>query len=318
MSTVCPPTDERVAAATAKHKAAASGKGQGGGGALRRTMFQLVAGGGAGAIAKTAVSPFERIKLLCQTGESRGLLHTARSVLQQEGIAGFWRGNAANVLRIIPSKGILFMSNDAIKAFFRKLQGVAVLPQYQNVAAGSMSGLVAVACTYPLDLIRGRMGGLLGESRYGGLISTLRVTVKEEGVRALYRGSMPTLIGALPYEGIKFGTYDFLRTHFGDAENGGHMSIPLKLACGAIAGIAGGTMTYPNDTVRRRMQMQGTQRDGKMLYRNALHCYAKMFRTEGLRPFFGGLVANVIRVAPSVAIQFACYDSILGLLRLKE
>ena len=36
---------------------------------------------------------------------------------------------------------------------------------------------------------------------------------QEEGFFALYRGISPTLLGAIPYEGIKFGAYDTLKQH---------------------------------------------------------------------------------------------------------
>ena len=37
----------------------------------------------------------------------------------------------------------------------------------------------------------------------------------EEGVRALFRGITPTLLGSFPYEGIKFGTYASLKRSAG-------------------------------------------------------------------------------------------------------
>ena len=53
-------------------------------------------------------------------------------VIEEEGMQGLWRGNTVNVLRMIPNKGVLHMTNDmykdAIKSVFD--QGVAaLLPQ---------------------------------------------------------------------------------------------------------------------------------------------------------------------------------------------
>lgn len=36
-------------------------------------------------------------------------------------------------------------------------------------------------------------------------------TYKREGVRALYRGYVPTIIGVIPYAGISFFTYETLK-----------------------------------------------------------------------------------------------------------
>jgi hypothetical protein len=36
----------------------------------------------------------------------------AKEVFVAEGVLGFWKGNGANVARIIPNKGFLFAFND--------------------------------------------------------------------------------------------------------------------------------------------------------------------------------------------------------------
>lgn len=42
----------------------------------QRQLRQMAAGGGAGIVAKTVVAPFERVKIVCQTGESVGMVET--------------------------------------------------------------------------------------------------------------------------------------------------------------------------------------------------------------------------------------------------
>lgn len=44
----------------------------------RRQLEQMAAGGGAGIVAKTVVAPFERVKIVCQTGESVGMVQTVK------------------------------------------------------------------------------------------------------------------------------------------------------------------------------------------------------------------------------------------------
>ncbi|KAI9922609.1 hypothetical protein PsorP6_000406 [Peronosclerospora sorghi] len=70
-------------------------------------------------------------------------------------------------------------------------------------------GLPGIA--YPLDLIGTRVSVQIGDNVvYTGIISTFTRMLKEEGQRALFHGIGPTLFGALPYEGIKFESYDLL------------------------------------------------------------------------------------------------------------
>jgi hypothetical protein len=64
--------------------------------------------------------------------------------------------------------------------------------------------------------------------------------------------SGPTLIGMLPYAGLKFYIYEELKTHV-PVEH--QTSVVVKLACGALAGLLGQTFTYPLDVVKRQMQV---------------------------------------------------------------
>ena len=61
--------------------------------------------------------------------------------------------------------------------------------------------------TYPLDVIRARLAfQVAGEVVYTGIIDAFRVMfVHEGGVRALYRGIGPTMLGMAPYAG-KYNT----------------------------------------------------------------------------------------------------------------
>ena len=62
----------------------------------------------------------------------------------------------------------------------------------------------------------------------------------------------PTLIGILPYAGLKFYVYEELKRHVPEEHQ---KSIAMRLSCGAIAGVLGQTLTYPLDVVRRQMQV---------------------------------------------------------------
>ncbi|GLT25598.1 hypothetical protein SLA2020_007190 [Shorea laevis] len=63
---------------------------------------ELIAGGAAGAFAKTAVAPLERVKILLQTRtegfQSLGVYQSLKKVLKHEGVLGFYKGNGASVL----------------------------------------------------------------------------------------------------------------------------------------------------------------------------------------------------------------------------
>lgn len=278
----------------------------------------LVCGSGAGAVAKTCVAPLERVKMLCQTGETTGFVRTFKTVLENEGVVGLWRGNFANAIRIVPSKGVLFTCNDSFKEMLRR-PDEAKLPAYKSALAGSMAGITASTSTYPLDLARTRLMGKLvkeGQQADKGIISWGVQTIKLEGFRGLYRGATPTLLGALPYEGVKFGSYDVFKKVLlpeGHAYNRQQV-VMVHLACGALAGTTAGLATYPNDTVRRRLQVQGGVVN-RVKYKGYVHAFKSIVQTEGPKGLYRGMVANLARILPNSAMQFGAFEFLKTMLQ---
>ena len=65
------------------------------------------------------------------------------------------------------------------------------------------TGMTAVLVTYPLDVIRARLAfQVAGEVMYAGIIDAFRIMITQEGgIRALYKGIVPTMLGMAPYAG---------------------------------------------------------------------------------------------------------------------
>jgi hypothetical protein len=291
----------------------------------------LAAGGIAGAVSKTCVAPLERIKLLLQVHgmhakpgtPSPGILGVTRRILMEDGPVGFFRGNTANVARIIPTKGVLFACNDYYRSLF-KVSPTDPEPT-RLVACGSAAGITATLATYPLDLVRSRLmmgGGAPGEVMvYTGIVDCFAKTFRAEGVRGFYGGLGPTLCGIVPYAGVSFASFDLLKKYM-PKDDEGHTPTQYKLLCGASAGFISQTVSYPVDTVRRRMQLQGSSAVGggaaARLYSSSLACAASVFRNEGYAGFYRGLSANLLRAAPNTAIQFTAYEKLCDLLDIRN
>ncbi|KAL7574155.1 hypothetical protein ACA910_014834 [Epithemia clementina (nom. ined.)] len=309
---------------------------------------RMVCGGLAGMIAKTATNPLERIKILSQTSEAKhgstSIMGLYRDIIRNEGILGLWAGNGANLLRVFPAKAVVFSSND----FYR--QGIARGLHWWNTGhnsnnsncstltedaqlakklsgpwsflAGGLAGITASVVTYPLDFARGRISGKLADGvgqkkAYGGIVSTVLVTIKDEGFMALYKGVTPTLLGAMPYEGIKFGTVGLLEATFPQSTSLHHQDshhhnalspTTRKMLYGATGGVMAGLITYPNDTIRRMLQMQGSRGSTKV-YKGYMDCLVQTVRHGGGIPrLYAGVGANLLRMAPNTAIQFGSYE----------
>ncbi|KAI4347012.1 hypothetical protein L6164_007864 [Bauhinia variegata] len=291
---------------------------------------ELVAGGVAGGFAKTVVAPLDRVKILFQTRrsefQSTGLLGSVKRIAKTEGFWGFYRGNGASVARIIPYAALHYMSYEQYcrwiaQTFPNGLKGPTV-----DLVAGSLSGGTAVLFTYPLDLIRTKLAyqlvsspklnaqGLVNnEQVYRGILDCFAKTYKEGGIRGLYRGVAPTLVGIFPYAGLKFYFYEEMKRHIPEEHK---KSIMVKLTCGSVAGLLGQTFTYPLEVVRRQMQVQKLGASDTAELKGTVKTLFVIAQKQGWKALLSGLSINYIRVVPSVAIGFTVYDTMKSYLRV--
>ena len=251
------------------------------------------------------VAPLDRVKLLNQAGQSAGAVSTLHKVLFNEGFRALWRGNTINVVRMVPNKMVLLSCSDLYKDL---LQPLGLSTMSLGGTAGALSGATATALTYPLDLARTRIAGYLvrpgGKAPYTSLLPTLRAIVQEEGWLAIFRGVSPTVLGALPYEGIKFGVYDQLKAQLPEEQR---RSALCRAAVGGVAVTLAHILTYPNDTIRRRLQMQGAGGEA-LLYHGYADCVRKLVAREGWRALYAGLGVTIVRGVPNTSIQFFVYE----------
>jgi len=67
------------------------------------------------------------------------------------------------------------------------------------------------------------------------------------------------------------------------------------------------TVTYPVDTVRRRMMMQSGRPQKEWLYTNARQAFAKISKEEGVPALFHGCTSNMVRSIAS-SLVLVLYD----------
>ena len=90
-----------------------------------------------------------------------------------------------------------------------------------------------------------------GERQFNGLIDVYAKTLKSDGIQGLYRGFTISCVGIFIYRGMYFGLYDSLKPIL----LGGDPSLVLSFLLGWGVTITSGLMSYPIDTIRRRMMM---------------------------------------------------------------
>jgi len=260
--------------------------------------------GVAAGVSKTAAAPIERVKLLVQNQDEmikqgrlaepyKGVVDCVQKTLRTEGVIPFWRGNLANVLRYFPTQALNFAFKDTIKATFKVAKDA---PQYvkfgTNIASGGMAGSLSLTLVYSLDFARTRLAndakGKGGERQFNGLVDVYAKTLKTDGIQGLYRGFTISCVGIFIYRGMYFGLYDSLKPILLGAD----ASVLWSFLLGWGVTIFSGLMSYPIDTVRRRMMMTS---GSAVKYKGSMDCAVQVIKNEGFMSLMKGAGANVLR-----------------------
>eukprot|EP01126_Amoeba_proteus_P009756 TRINITY_DN13725_c0_g1_i2.p1 TRINITY_DN13725_c0_g1~~TRINITY_DN13725_c0_g1_i2.p1 ORF type:complete len:310 (-),score=56.15 TRINITY_DN13725_c0_g1_i2:37-966(-) len=289
---------------------------------LLPTFINLMSGGIAGCVSKTAVAPLDRVKILFQTRNehylssiqsSFGVFKTIARIKREEGISHLWKGNTATLWRVFPYASIQFVSYEIFKKRIPRAdhspQNIGFKPFY-HLVCGSSAGCVATIFTYPLDMIRARMASQVHRNVYRNSWHGLTVMKREEGYRSWFKGMRTTIQGIIPYAGVNFSTFETLK-FFAPKNENGDLPTFWKLVCGGIAGPVGQTVSYPWDLVRRRQQTwgfaPGTEDVGKI---GTCASFRKIVRMEGFFGLWRGISINYLKATPTVAIAFTVYETI--------
>jgi len=217
----------------------------------------------------------------------------------------------ANVVRYFPTQAFNFAFKDTIKGLFPKYNPqTEFMPFFlTNLASGGLAGAASLTIVYPLDFARTRLAadvGSGGQREFTGLVDCLKKTAGKGGPLALYQGFGVSVQGIVVYRGAYFGLYDTAKgAIFGEQEK--DASIIAKWAVAQTVTIASGIISYPFDTVRRRLMMQAGKET--KLYNGTLDCWAKIAKNEGMGAFFKGAFSNVLR-GTGGALVLVMYDEI--------
>lgn len=271
-------------------------------------LTDFLVGGVSAAVSKTAVAPIERVKLLLQVQDAsksiapenryNGIGDCFSRVLSEQGMGAFWRGNLANVIRYFPTQALNFSFKDVYKKIFNpynaKKEPVKFF--FGNCMSGGAAGATSLCVVYPLDFARTRLAadvGSGGSREFTGLMDCLAKTFKSDGPQGLYRGFGISVIGIIAYRAAYFGCFDTGKAVlFPDAKNANVFAMWMFAQ---VVTVGAGVISYPLDTVRRRLMMQSGRTGADIMYTGTMDCFNKILAQEGWRAFFKGSLSNILR-----------------------
>lgn len=217
----------------------------------------------------------------------------------------------ANVIRYFPTQALNFAFKDTYKKLFNPYNPKTDPGKFfiGNMLSGGAAGATSLSFVYPLDFARTRLASDIGtnpENReFNGLVDCIMKIFKSDGLTGLYRGFGISVVGIIFYRAAYFGCFDTGKTMlFADPKKA---NVFVMWMFAQAVTVSAGIISYPLDTVRRRLMMQSGRDD--ILYKGTIDCFVKIAQNEGPKAFFKGSLSNVIR-GTGGALVLVFYDKI--------
>ncbi|KAI1826016.1 mitochondrial carrier domain-containing protein [Xylaria intraflava] len=207
--------------------------------------------------------------------------------------------------------------------------------------AGAVGGFTSGTVTCPLDVIKTKLqaqGGFLVVSKgrhaghrkiYSGLVGTTRTIWKEEGLRGLYRGLGPIILGYLPTWAVWFTVYNKNKKYMADHHV--KSEVTINFCSSVIAGASSTLVTNPIWVIKTRLMSQSSSGYNRNMsvfprsantptsrptinspwhYHSTIDAARKMYSSEGILSFYSGLTPALLGLT-HVAVQFPAYEYLM-------
>ncbi|ORX68621.1 mitochondrial carrier [Linderina pennispora] len=261
-------------------------------------------GGIAGCTAKTVVAPLDRVKILFQT-------HHVKYTPAGASIYREYGGHSMQLARIFPYAAVKFMTYEQLK---RQLGRHFSDAHLRNFLAGSLCGVISVAVSYPLDMIRVRMAYITPDGRRQRQ-SVMQRRRTGFGLFNFFRGFPLSLMGIVPYGGVSFLMHEYFMELARTRRKVKELKNWAELTAGGLSGVFAQTASYPFELVRRKMQIAGAHDPNRRA--SAVTIAGDVWRKSGVRGFFVGLTIGYVKVVPMFAVSFFTYEKLKAIFDLE-
>ncbi|XP_041347665.1 tricarboxylate transport protein, mitochondrial-like [Gigantopelta aegis] len=174
----------------------------------------------------------------------------------------------------------------------------------KGILAGGITGGLEICITFPTEYVKTQLqlderAGV--EKRFKGPIDCVKVTVKEHGIRGLYRGLNVLLYGSIPKSAVRFGAFEEFKKNIVDET--GVLKPQQRMLCGLGAGVCEAILAVtPMETVK--VKFIHDQSSAHPHYRGFAHGIKCIVHENGLRGVYQGLTPTIIKQGSNQAIRF--------------
>ncbi|KAL4223751.1 hypothetical protein ACF0H5_017217 [Mactra antiquata] len=180
----------------------------------------------------------------------------------------------------------------------------------KGIVSGGITGGLEICITFPTEYVKTQLqlDERSGKARrYTGPINCVKLTVKEYGVRGLYRGLPVLLYGSIPKSAVRFGTLEELKRRSCDEK--GYLSPHKRFLCGLGAGVAEAIFAVtPMETVKVKFINDQTSANPK--FKGFFHGVREIIRVEGFRGVYQGLTPTILKQSSNQAVRIFVMETL--------
>ena len=210
----------------------------------------------------------------------------------------------------VPANVIYFVGYDTLRTSLSSTVPQTIAP----LIAGTFARTFAVVTISPLELFRTRLQAYHptgNRSTFRSVLNDISSLVREQGLRSLWRGLDLTLWRDVPFSGIYWTGYEYLRRKLRAYEvfrRGGEAGFfEEAFTAGCLSGMFAAFVTQPFDVSKTRRQVYTNGQYGGEVS-STMRLMALIWKKEGVRGLWKGVVPRILKVAPACAIMYMSFD----------
>ncbi|KAA8495615.1 putative S-adenosylmethionine carrier 2, chloroplastic [Porphyridium purpureum] len=170
----------------------------------------------------------------------------------------------------------------------------------EHLIAGAAATGFAVGVMHPMDTVKTCMQKA-APAHHGGqlnMIGAVKKILAESGVAGLFFGVGPNVSAQMPAGAIKFAAFEtltqFFRPRFAESARN-----VVEFSCAALAFVVCSVVVVPGEVMKQRLQAG--------VYSSLREGIAEIWAQEGVRGFFAGYNALLLRDVPYTMLEFGLY-----------
>ncbi|XP_029949959.1 mitochondrial brown fat uncoupling protein 1 isoform X1 [Salarias fasciatus] len=236
----------------------------------------------------------------------RGVFGTISTMVRTEGPRSLYNGLVAGLQRQLCFASIRIGLYDNVKNFYtggKDNPNVLI-----RILAGCTTGAMAVSFAQPTDVVKVRFQAQMNlnsvSRRYSGTMQAYRHIFLNEGMRGLWKGTLPNITRNALVNCTELVTYDLIKEailrHNLLSDN-----LPCHFVSAFGAGFATTVIASPVDVVKTRYMNSPPGQ-----YKSAINCAWTMLTKEGPTAFYKGFVPSFLRLGSWNVVMFVSFEQI--------